>query len=175
MTTNVCVPYWHLTFLLPWNFSIDIRRQIRENTVTSIVTFLGRCKEFPTRQIEEKTFLIKYSQKEVKNLWYLYCEVFTGNEMLPHRLPPWNILSAFSVKVRVYKELVPSLCKEDPWLILSILHEFLHCCWRHSVLYVKHPLSICRVSENVFCHFCIYFSALWIVSFASWNFCTHIT
>lgn len=57
----------------------------------------------------------------MKDLWYLYCEVFTGNETLPYRLSPWNILSAFSVKVRVYKELVPSLCKEDPWLILSII------------------------------------------------------
>lgn len=44
--------------------------------------------------------------------------------MLPHRLPPWNILSAFSVKVRgvcVYEELVPLLCKEDPCLILSLI------------------------------------------------------
>lgn len=44
--------------------------------------------------------------------------------MLPQRLPPWNILSAFSVKVRgvcVYEELVPLLCKEDPCLILSLI------------------------------------------------------
>lgn len=96
-------------FILPPDISFALklldRYQKADKTLSYryIVTFLGRFKEFPTRQIEEKTFLFKYSQKKVKDLWYLYCEVFTGNETLPHRLPLWDILSAFSVKVSLQR------------------------------------------------------------------------